>query len=898
MGFDAENFGIGLLVGWATAYAVYRARNEIRGAWESINKGAVSVQNSATRSADSRYISDLIEQCETTHLGGKFVKLSEVVVEPRFIPPREFAAPQENEAVESVYRVVPNIPDHPYLQAPYNIETLSINELATGANALALLGVPGSGRTTALLTIAMHSLGVVNFKPPPDKVQERLDAEEARLQEKERAVRVKQRVEMEMRARERLANERGVAFDATSDEEIKKMIPLFNRLMPVYVHFADIQAATREFGPEADPSEHIVRAVQYTVKRVTASTIPRNLYSRLNKGQILLLLDGYDDLPESERPAALVWLKAFLEQYKQNFVIVAGPATGYGHLTQLGLTPVFMRPWSQLDMQRASTRWANAWPQIGKKRRKAAVPNEELIQRAQTNSRALTPLEATLKIWAAYAEDTEKVGVEGWIHAFFKRHIDNANELMGQMAQMAALQLDEGFISSARLQALAIAGDTPAARLEAADPNAAPPMPSAATEEADTVTDDKKEKDTETTSKQGRLLGTLRRAGLLTRHRGDRYLFRHPLLAAYLASLTLKNVDPQALSEKAQQPAWANAIAYSAMNRSLDTLVMERMKNTPDLLQEGIVQAARWLAYAAPDVQWRGPLLNYLGNQMVSPSQYPLMRERAAAALIDSRDKNVLLIFRKGVRNMDADIRRLACLGIGAMGEAEGTRDLIALLRDQDENVELSAAMALGAIGSEDALRPMADALTTGSEPIRQAMAEAFAMMPDVGYPTLYDAVTDEEMLLRRAAIFGLRRLRTTWALVAIYRAFLEDEQWYVRSAAQQAFQDLTYGREKSLTTPYPKPEEIPWLQNFASKVGEPLPPGDPAHQMLLRALKEGDAETRALAVSNAGQLGMVDSMRALYTALRDGREEVRANAHAALADLQAQIGDPLPSPL
>ncbi|HVU12698.1 MAG TPA: HEAT repeat domain-containing protein, partial [Phototrophicaceae bacterium] len=758
----------------------------------------------------------------------------------------------------------------------------------------------GSGRTTALLTIAMHSLGVVNFKPPPDKVQERLDAEEAKLQEKERAVRVKQRVEMEMRARERLANERGIAFDATSDEEVKKLIPLFNRLMPVYVHFADIQAATREFGSEADPSEHIVRAVQYTVKRVTASTIPRNLYNRLNKGQILLLLDGYDDLPESEQPAALVWLKAFLEQYKQNFVIVAGPATGYGHLLRVGLTPVFMRPWSQLDVQRATTRWADVWPQAGKKRRKAARPSDEIIERARTNARALTPLETTLKIWAAYAEDTEKVGVEGWLHAFFKRHIDNANELMGQMAQMAALQLDEGFISSARLQALAIASDAAAspqaaaqARLEAAAPNTAP----AATDEAESA-DSKKEKDSETTSKQGRMLGMLRRSGLLTRHRGDRYLFRHPLLAAYLASLTLKNVDPQTLSEKAKQPAWMNAIAYSAMNRSLDTLVMERMKNPPDLLQESIVQASRWLAYAPPDVQWRGPLLNYLGNQMVSPSQYPLMRERAAAALIDSRDKNVLLIFRKGVRNMDADIRRLACLGIGAMGEAEGTRDLIALLRDQDENVELTAAMALGAIGSEDALRPMADALMTGSEPIRQAMAEAFAMMPEVGYPTLYDAVTDDEMLLRRAAIFGLRRLRNTWALVAIYRAFLEDEQWYVRSAAQQAFQDLTYGREKSLTTPYPKPEEIPWLQSFASRIGEPLPPGDPANQMLLRALKDGDAETRALAVSNVGQLGMVDSMRALYTALRDGREEVRANAHAALADLQAQIGEPLPSPL
>ena len=318
------------------------------------------MQNSATRSADSRYISDLIEQCETTHLAGKFVKLSDIVIEPRFLPAPEFAAPPDNEVVRSVYRVVPNIPDHPYLQAPYNIETLSINELATGATALALLGVPGSGRTTALLTIALHSLGKVRFDPPLDKVQQQLDAEEAKLAEKERAVRVQERVVMEQRARERLANEIGLAFDANADEELKKAVPLFNRLMPVYVHFADLNAAQREFGSEADPAEYLVRAVQYTVKRVTASTIPRNLYSRLNRGQILLLLDGYDDLPESERPAALVWLKAFLEQYKQNFVIVAGPAKGYGPLLRSGLTPIFMRPWSDLDIRRAAERWASS----------------------------------------------------------------------------------------------------------------------------------------------------------------------------------------------------------------------------------------------------------------------------------------------------------------------------------------------------------------------------------------------------------------------------------------------------------------------------------------------------------------------------------------------------------
>ena len=272
------------------------------------------------------------------------------------------------------------------------------------------------------------------------------------------------------------------------------------------------------------------------------------------------------------------------------------------------------------------------------------------------------------------------------------------------------------------------------------------------------------------------------------------------------------------------------------------------------------------------------------------------MRDRIAAALIDSRDKNVLLMFRKAVRNMDADIRRLACLGMGAMGDPEGLRDLTPLLNDQDANVQLAAGMALGAIGTEEALRPMVIALTSGSEQLRQTMAEAFAAMPEEGYPTLYDAVTHEDFMLRRAAIFGLRRLRTTWALVAIYRAFLEDEQWYVRSAAQQAFQEMTYGRSVSLTSPYPKPEEIPWLQGLGGAARRKSAAGRRrAIRCCCARCKKAKRRSARWRRAIWRSLAWSETMRALYAALRDGREEVRATAHQALADLQMQIGQPLP---
>lgn len=884
MEFSGQSFGIGVLAGWLSAYVLYRSRHQLKAMRAAAGQGAQSVQKSATRSADSRYITDLIERCETSHLAGAFVKLSDVLVEPRFLPAPELASPNEEGAYD-IYRVVPTIHDHPYLHAPYQVQTLSIDDLAQGDHALALLGIPGSGRTTALQAIALHALKRTRFEPPPDKVQARLDEAEAQLAEKDRAVRVKERVLIEQRAKERLANEQGENYEALADAQIKNEVPLFRRLMPLYLHLSDLHLESSEHGQEADPAELIVRAVQHTVRRVTASTIPRHLYSRLNKGQVLLLIDGYDDLPESERPAARSWLKGMMQEYKNNFFIVAGPAEGYGALTTLGFTPVFLRPWSDLDLERSVSRWADSWVQTARKmgNRRASKPADDVQARARINARSLSTVEATLKVWATYADDSDDIGAQGWIRAYLKRHKVKL-DLIAQIAPLAALQLNEGYITAERLQALSI-GD---AELDA-DNADAESQPEAKARRGKNKGDKAESEQTV----QARLLGTLAKNGVLFQWKGDRYTFRSPIIAAYLASLTLKAEDVLA---KINAPAWSSAIAYSALTLKLDRVVAERMKAAPDLLNDNLIGMARWLAYAPIDAQWRGALIKQLGTLLTQPNQYPLIRERAAAALVDARDKNTLVAFRLAVRSADPIVRRLGCLGLGALAEAEGQRDLMPLLNDQDEDVQLTAGMALGAIGTDDALEAMVNAFITGSEPLRRAMAEAFAALPRDGYEMLYEGVNSPDMLLRRAAIFGLRRIRTTWSLISIYRAFLEDEQWYVRSAAQEAFQEIQYGKVSNPTQAYPKPEAIAWLQAWAARKGEQVPTTDSAIQMLLRALQEGDAEVKALAALNLGQLGLVNTIKSLYAALRDGRDEVRAAAHRSLAHLQMQLGDKLPS--
>src|SRR5690606_5924039 len=102
-----------------------------------------------------------------------------------------------------------------------------------------------------------------------------------------------------------------------------------------------------------------------------------------------------------------------------------------------------------------------------------------------------------------------------------------------------------------------------------------------------------------------------------------------------------------------------------------------------------------------------------------------------------------------------------------------------------------------------------------------------------------------------------------------IYRAFLEDEQWYVRSAAQLAFQEQQYGGDRGPRN-YPPVMDIAWLNDWAAKRGENVPPGEGANQMLLRALQEGEPDIRIYAALALGQLGLATMTKPLYGALRD----------------------------
>lgn len=886
--------------------------------------GQRRVNRRNNRTTIGRYINDIITLAETSHIAGLHVDLSQVLVEPRFLPPPDLAEPvREDEVVQEVFYVMPRMPDMPQILAPYNLPSLRIPDLTEGHRRVLILGTPGSGRTTALMALALWALREIQFPEKDDPVKQRIEAELEKLDPKERQKREREREETLAAAREQLESaiaqgEVSKANAVTADEAFKldeeeanQPLPAFNTLTPLYIHLADLNLTAREFGSEVDPAEPFMRALQRSVSTLTARTIPRMIYQRLEDNQALILMDGYAELPAAEQERVLAWLRAFLAQYGNNFIVMTGPATGYGELVQQDFSPVFMKPWNSQDIGEAIAKYADAFPLItGTKRR----PGEEITpnarKRVAAESFGLSPVEVTLKIWAMYSDENVGYNLSEWLEVFVRSQLP-ANQsyefIVPFLGNAGALQTERGFIRRQWLEVLFKQQEAAGAMvitqeaLQQLDADA-PTEADAADSDDDS---DELENEDEAAANRTRMLQTLVFAGLLHRYRSGRYRYRHSIFADYFAAITLRDLprtSPASLYVLAQRPQWRRAFAHAARYTNLDNVVRMKLMANPDLLHTDLLDMAQWLAYTdeiPPD--WRGEILKRLGNAFVNPNQFIANRERIACALVAGRDvEGALNIFEYGLSQPDPDVRRLSALGAGALGNHGQRLDeaIIDLLAAPEEDVQLAAAHALGALQTEFSRQAMEQALQEGDQKLQQAVAEAFAGMPQNGYETLHALMEHNEMFVRRAALFGVRRIETEWAQDVIRQRFMHETQSFVHLLAQESFLRQIEGNTG--LQPPPSVADIDWVYEWADAFGIDLPADQPAHDLLAYMMTPTNTDLyyRVLGTVLAGQLGVVQTAQSLYSCLQDPDPIVRQAAYKSLIDMQVRIGERLPDPL
>ncbi len=817
-------FWTGVFAGSLFWYALTRLYPQVQ-KWKQ-QREARKAEREASRleRMSGRWRRWLEQYLEKAHLAAPLFPLEYILITPRVMaPPPAYVPEGEYRPDDIATLAVPYMPDFPELGALYRYPTLTLPEALQGGANLLLLGRFGAGKSTALAYLALLA--------------------------------------------------------ARGDERLRDL----TGFLPVLVHAADLPLPLPE---DTQPIEALLQGVGRYTPEPLLKGLKRQLPQALESGKALLLVDGADEMAPKRQPALAAFLRQVLKAYPRVRLVVAASPEHDDGLQALGLQPVTLAPWSAVEAAAFLKRWGKVWQrEVAPHLQETDEETPEELPALMINrwlllpAPAYTPLELTLKAWAAYAGDVLGAGLHDAIEAYLRR---TAPEGERERAALEALALQLTLSAGDSLpEKEAGKGSTAWQEDEEEEP---------AAEEED-VPRKKKRK-----PKVRRLLPELVESGVLVARGSDRVGFAHPLVQAYLAGQALAADGGE--SRLLHGDWWEGrtaALGFLAAVGKGGNVAASLLENDHVVTHAPALAAGRALAWGS-EAPWRSEVLRYLAAMLTDVTSAFNLRARAAVALALTGEKGLGALFRKLMGHSDLTVRWLGALGAGAARDAKAVEALNGLLYDPSKAVQRAAALALVAINTTEALEAVAALLLSGDDMQRRIAAEALANHPAEGYPTLREAIgLEDDLRVRRAAVYGLARVPAAWAWEILERVQVEDSQWVVRDAATAIIE-----RAKQPSPFVPRPlrplHEEPWLLAFAAERGMGVAPGQAAMALLHRLLEEGTPEQKEAALARVPFYPAEDWGREIYTVLFDRGGPLRDAAFQAVW-LLAIAGVQLPAP-
>jgi HEAT repeat protein len=648
--------------------------------------------------------------------------------------------------------------------------------------------------------------------------------------------------------------------------------------IPILLHAGEIDLAT--YDPEK-PLDTITGAVSAKISLRGQSRLPEQLNKACQNGRAILLLDGLDELPPGPLQEMVSLVSDLLKTYPSLRVVAAASPYHIDGLPALGFVPVPMASWDRRLQARFIQQWSDRWSTYVRSQDQEDYIDPYLLNGwLLDGNAAMTPLELTLKVWSAYAGDARgPLGTDA-IEAYIRRMsagVSKAKPAMEQLASQAIMTMRTSFTQN---EAHHWVRDFDSTTQAESSSLFAVPADEAQPREISTP----------------RVLPDLLRNGLLTTRGKNMIGFIHPVIMGYMAG---RGISYGGLIDGIfSQPEWplkTLAIHYLASQTDLRREVQPLLTDLEDPLHLGALTAGRWLRVIPPQADWRKVVLQHLSNLLQNEALPQGLRSRILAGLATANDPSVNALFHHLLKSPLGSVRRLAVLGLGVTRDVQSINDLIDLFGDVAD-VGQAVCMALVSIGTKPALDAVATILLQGAEELRWAAAEAFANYPEEGYPILREGSTMDDLLVRRAVIYGLRKVDEPWAITILEEMQIEEGQWVVRNAAAQVMEEITNIDPHTPQIP-PQPEDLPWLISFASERGLGISPGKPARDMLLQVLREGEESEKLAALDYFRLHGDAGVFPAIYHLLYGSNFELREAAYNTLWHLAA-TGAEIPPPI
>ncbi len=811
--FEPLSFWIGFFLAAILAFVLYRLRNRISNLREAMAESYRTAVEALTTSAAQGYRNDLMVWAQSSHIASHLFALEEILLPPRLLvhpPPVDPDQPPEYDAPA----LFPFSPDWPQLAEAYGAANIPAKQLLSQKTNTLLVGLPGSGKTTILAALTLEWL------------------------------------------------KRSLETDAPAAD-----IP--RALFYANAHDLALPNSNKDTIPP------LVAAVQQYASTLSTSQIPPYIKGSLRSEGSILLLDAVDELPFTAQDEVREWVRGFMAQFPKTRLVITIPPDEVAYWRPMGFAVAAPAPWLPADHRLFMEQWGARWQELIVSDRKMSEKPDPalLIGWISRQTLGLSPLDITLRIWAAFSGDLQGTTAASDQQAYISRHLPPAAE--EAMAQVSRGMIVENFSTPTRKQvetALALAW-----------PHSEKSLPPVEDFFDDMVT-----------------------RGVLRRRPAGRVTFGHMIIAARLAARAAATEgNLSAFFAETKSPLADLTAQAVAAQTDVATLVSARLSPTirkegaeeasgtpqmPPIVEDGwkLLKVASWLRDAPPTAGWRVEVFRRLMKTVRTSSQPFPLRARALCAFLNSRDASVAQLFRQILTTQDTDqeAQILAALGLGAMGDQSAVDLLTKELESGSRELRWAGALALGHIATHAAIDTLGQVLLQGEDDLRRAVAEGLSLDPIEGHGILREAIQDAELLVRRAAVFGLARSGQPWALEILERVQVDDGQWAVKSAAAQAVEKM-HGETENPLTVIPPPSNLPWLVAFAAERKTGLAPGAPALAMLGRAIREGQPRQRAAAVETLGHLGDREFLQDLCMGLSDNESYVRSMAFETLWSLR-----------
>ncbi len=847
---DSLSFWIGAIVSSIFWAIVMSLRPALAAALETIKKQQQEARLRAGSGIEDSHRRSLYRQTQEMHLAASLFALDEIAMPPRLLPPpaqlEPGMPPYHHDIIE---QTLPYLPTWPELGAYYGAPTLSLAEALSGEANLMLTGKPGAGKTTALAYLASQ---IVNRDPATQNLHERI---------------------------------------------------------PFLIHVADLGLPLAE---TKKTEEVLAPIIEHQTSRASIFDLPRIpgfVQLAFQSGRALLLLDGVDELPQAQVQEASIYLRLIIRAYPQTRIVVAAAPEYTDGMLQLGFTALTLMPWSEQQQNDFLQKWNLLWERYIKNEPwaiSASGVDTLLLQRwLGADNLGLTPLEYTLKLWSGYAGDARGSrpldGIEAHLRRLQPANLPNeALQVLGAKTGLNGLALFENHQATEWLKAFEPQPAPASANLPTEmDPNTNgdPAQLESAPAAIPPATKDQKKNPAPASAAPQSITTLLTISGLLKAHPKNRMRFSHPVFGAYLAGQGLRG--PGAAEPILRQPTWSGRtqiLHFLAAFTDATPLIQTLLSATDPILLRPQLTAAALLRNAPRNAPWRNTVMAAMLEILQNEEQPLALRAQIMAAFATNGDPSISALFRQLLLAPSNELRLLAALGAGLVRDPKAVENLVRVLAQSVGPTQRATCLALVQIGTPQALEAVATALLQGNEDLRRAAAEALANDPKEGHEALREGIASDDILMRRAIVYGLARIPADWATALLQKTQIEDTQWVVRNVAVELLDNRSRPNPRVPRQLSP-PAETPWLVEFAGRQGMGISPGQIANDILMMAFKSENEDEQRAALSYLRHTPSEGIISTLYQLYFGPKTDLRETIYHVLREY-AQGGTQLPEPM